>query len=62
MKAIDRKLARLSESKKDLHEQMAAHDQSDYEGLANFGRRAQEIQDEIDELEMRWLELSDVVG
>lgn len=62
MKAIDRKLARLSESKKDLHEQMAAHDQSDYEGLADFGRRAQEIQDEIDELEMRWLELSDVVG
>ncbi|MDN5654711.1 MAG: ATP-binding cassette domain-containing protein, partial [Kocuria sp.] len=62
MKAIDRKLARLSESKKELHEQMAAHDQSDYEGLADFGRRAQEIQDEVDELEMRWLELSDIVG
>ncbi|MCT1366510.1 ABC-F family ATP-binding cassette domain-containing protein [uncultured Kocuria sp.] len=62
IKAIDRKLNRLSESRRALHEEMAAHDQSDYEGLAAFGRQAQDIQDQIDELEMRWLELSEITG
>ncbi|WP_235503748.1 ABC-F family ATP-binding cassette domain-containing protein [Curtobacterium sp. S6] len=61
IKAIDRKLSRLSESKRAVHEEMAAHDQSDYEGLADFGRKVQRIQDEVDELEMRWLELSEIV-
>lgn len=62
IKAIDRKLSRLSETKQAIHEEMAAHDQSDYEGLAEYGRRVQEIQDEVDELEMRWLELSEIAG
>nr|WP_243155680.1 ABC-F family ATP-binding cassette domain-containing protein [Kocuria sp. TGY1127_2] len=62
IKAIDRKLSRLSETKQKLHEEMAAHDQSDYEGLAEFGRKVQEIQNEVDELEMRWLELSEIAG
>ncbi|WP_269929199.1 ABC-F family ATP-binding cassette domain-containing protein [Kocuria massiliensis] len=61
IKAIDRKLTRLSESKRAVHEEMATHDQSDYEGLADFGRKVQRIQDEVDELEMRWLELSEIV-
>jgi ATP-binding cassette subfamily F protein uup len=62
IKAIDRKLAKLASTKEELHEQMAAHDQSDYSGLAEFGKKTQAVQDEIDELEMRWLELSEIAG
>ncbi|MCP3426860.1 ABC-F family ATP-binding cassette domain-containing protein [Rothia sp. AR01] len=62
IKAIDRKLAKLASTREELHEQMAAHDQSDYAGLAEFGKKTRAVQDEIDELELRWLELSEVAG
>jgi len=41
---------------------MSAHDASDYAGLAALGEQQQALQDEIDELEMRWLELSELLG
>ena len=41
---------------------MSAHDPSDYAGLAALGEQQQTLQDEIDELEMRWLELSELLG
>ncbi|MBF0807028.1 ABC transporter ATP-binding protein [Rothia nasimurium] len=59
---IDRKLAKLTDQKSKLDEKMASHDPSDYEGLAALSAEQQGIQDEIDELEMRWIELSEVIA
>ncbi|MFC6353356.1 ABC-F family ATP-binding cassette domain-containing protein [Rothia nasimurium] len=58
---IDRKLAKLADQKAKLDEKMASHEHSDYEGLAALSAEQQGIQDEIDELEMRWMELSEVI-
>lgn len=60
--AIERRLAKLATEQEKLSEQMSAHDPSDYAGLAALGEQQQALQDEIDELEMRWLELSEILG
>lgn len=60
--AIERRLAKLATEQEKLSEQMIAHDASDYAGLAALGEQQQTLQDEIDELEMRWLELSELLG
>ena len=60
--AIERRLAKLSAEQEKLSEQMSAHNASDYAGLAALGEQQQALQDEIDELEMRWLELSELLG
>lgn len=59
---IERRLAKLATEQEKLSEQMSAHDPSDYAGLAALGEQQQTLQDEIDELEMRWLELSELLG
>lgn len=58
---IDRKLAKLADQKNALAEKMAAHDQSDYTGLADLGAQQQSLQDDIEALEMRWMELSEIL-
>ncbi|WP_185173407.1 ABC-F family ATP-binding cassette domain-containing protein [Rothia nasimurium] len=58
---IDRKLAKLADQKAKLEEKMASYDPSDYEGLAALSADQQCIQSEIDELEMRWMQLSELV-
>ena len=60
--AIERRLAKLAAEQEKLSEQMSTHDASDYAGLAALGEQQQALQDEIDELEMRWLELSELLG
>ena len=60
--AIERRLAKLATEQEKLSEQMSAHDPSDYAGLSALGEQQQTLQDEIDELEMRWLELSELLG
>lgn len=60
--AIERRLAKLAAEQEKLSEQMSVHDPSDYAGLAALGEQQQVLQDEIDELEMRWLELSEILG
>ena len=60
--AIERRLAKLATEQEKLSEQMSAHDPSDYAGLSALGEQQQALQDEIDELEMRWLELSELLG
>ena len=57
--AIERKLEKLSAKVDTLHAEMAAHDQSDYTGLGEITARLTAVQDEIEELELRWLELSE---
>lgn len=59
---IDRKLSKLADQKEALAQKMVVHDQADYVGLAKLGAQQQALQDEIEELEMRWMELSDLVS
>ncbi len=60
MNQIDRKLGKLADQKAKLEEKMAAHDPADYEGLAALSAEVQSLQDEVDELELRWMELSEI--
>ncbi|WP_132993237.1 ABC-F family ATP-binding cassette domain-containing protein [Gordonia zhaorongruii] len=60
--AIERKLKKLTSRISRLHEQMAAHDQSDFEGLGELTEQVRAAKAETTELEDRWLELSEVVG
>ncbi|WP_237222337.1 ABC-F family ATP-binding cassette domain-containing protein [Rothia nasimurium] len=58
---IDRRLAKLSDQKAKLDEKMASHDPSDYEGLAALSTEQQGIQNKIDELEIRWIKISEII-
>ncbi len=60
--AIERRMDKLSSQIASHHEQMAAHDQSDFEGLAELTTSMRALENEIAELEERWLELSDQIG
>jgi ABC transport system ATP-binding/permease protein len=60
--AIDRKLARLASRIEAAHEAMARYDQSDYQGLIQKTKELRALQDEVSDLEIRWLELSERVG
>jgi ATP-binding cassette subfamily F protein uup len=60
--AIERRLEKLSRSIEQVHERMASHDQSDYEGLQRHTAELRELEAEVAELEERWLELSELVG
>lgn len=58
---IDRKLTKLAGQKAKLEEVMAAHDPADYEGLAALGSQADELAAQVEELELRWMELSELL-
>jgi ATPase subunit of ABC transporter with duplicated ATPase domains len=60
--AIDRKLVKLAARVDAANEGIARHDQSDYEGLTQKIKELRTLQDEVTELETRWLELSEQVG
>jgi len=60
--ATERRLERLAERIEDLHSRMAAHDHSDYAGLAKLDAEVRAAQAETAELETRWLELSELAG
>ena len=57
--AIERKLSKLTKQISGMHSTMAAHDQSDFTGLADLTARLRALESETAELEDRWLMLSD---
>ena len=57
--SIERKLSKLRETVAAREQELADHDQTDFEGLGEITARMNAAKDEIDELEMRWLELSE---
>ncbi len=59
--AIDRRLARLAEQIEAKHHELAAHDQSDHVGLGALTKELRDREAEVNELESRWLELSEQV-
>ncbi len=57
--SIDRSLAKLSDRIAAKHQELADHDQSDHVGLAALTEQLRALEAEVEELESRWLELSD---
>ena len=58
--ATERRLERLAERVAGLHERMAAHDQSDYEGIGRLNNEVRQAEAETATLEERWFELSEL--
>jgi hypothetical protein len=56
---IERALEKLATDEAKLHEQMAAHDQADYPGLAEMASKQAEYNAKRDQLELEWLETSE---
>ena len=56
---IERALEKLANEEAKLHEQMAAHDQADYEGLGSLAKQQAEYNAKRDQLESEWLETSE---
>ena len=57
--AIERRMQKLEKQTESLHAKLAGHDQSDYQGLQEITAQLQEVERENEELEERWLELSE---
>jgi len=60
--SIERKIAKQQADIAAIHEKMAAHDQNDYVGLGEFAAQISACEGTIADLEMRWLELSELLG
>ncbi|MFC0675477.1 ABC-F family ATP-binding cassette domain-containing protein [Brachybacterium hainanense] len=60
--ALERRIEKLGARTDALHGSMAAHDPGDYAGLQALTEELSAVQDEIDQAEQRWLELSEMVG
>jgi ATPase subunit of ABC transporter with duplicated ATPase domains len=56
---VERALEKLATDEAALHQQIAAHDQGDYEGLAVLLAKQTEFNDKRDQLELEWLETSE---
>ena len=59
--AIERRMKKLDKQTTTLHAALAAHDQSDYVGLQKITDDLRAVEAEIEELEERWLELSELL-
>lgn len=60
--SIERKIAKQQADVVEIHAKMAAHDQNDYVGLGEYAAQISTCEGTIADLEMRWLELSDLLG
>ncbi|MBX0299671.1 ABC-F family ATP-binding cassette domain-containing protein [Cryobacterium sp. 1639] len=56
--SIDRKVAKQQAKIKELHNSLAAHDQSDYTGLGKIQAEVSAAEDAVAGFETRWVELS----
>ncbi|RRD49496.1 ABC transporter ATP-binding protein [Buchananella hordeovulneris] len=60
--ALERRLEKLGRSIAALHQTLAEHDQSDFAGLARYTAQLRDLGEEVDQLEGRWLELTEQLG
>jgi ABC transport system ATP-binding/permease protein len=58
---IERALEKIASDETKLHGEMAQHDQSDYAGLAKFVSKQTELNAKREELELEWLETSELL-
>ena len=56
---IERALEKLAAEETELHTRMAAHDQSDYEGLGELAAKQQGLNEKRENLELEWLETTE---
>ncbi|MGP5008537.1 ABC-F family ATP-binding cassette domain-containing protein [Brachybacterium tyrofermentans] len=61
LSATERRMEKLMGQTKKLHERLAAHDQSDYQGLQSITEELRAIESQVTGLEERWLELSEQI-
>ena len=59
---VERALEKLASDEATLHEQMAAHDQTDYAGLTALAAKQAELNGKREQLELEWLETSEALG
>nr|WP_121369903.1 ABC-F family ATP-binding cassette domain-containing protein [Frondihabitans australicus] len=59
--SLDRRLAKNGADRRALLDSFADHDQNDYEGLAALQQQVAALETTIEELEARWLELSELL-
>lgn len=59
--SIERRMDRIAGEVEGVHEELAAHDQSDFEGLQAFTERLRVLDEENADLEERWLDLSELI-
>jgi ATP-binding cassette subfamily F protein uup len=59
--SVSRRLEKVTSQISAVHDRFAAHDQSDYPGLAGLQAELAKLEDSMAELELRWLELSEVL-
>ncbi|MBH9971683.1 ATP-binding cassette domain-containing protein [Bifidobacterium sp. W8109] len=57
--AIERKLAKLSDQRKELERQMAEHDPGDYQGLNELNSKLKDLTGQSDQLEEEWLTIGE---
>ena len=57
--AIERKLAKLADQRKDLERQMAEHDPGDYQGLNELNSKLKDLTGQSDQLEEEWLTIGE---
>ena len=62
LSALERRLEKLATQIDKAHQQLAEHDQGDYEGLQRLTGSLRELEAEVATVEERWLELSDEVS
>ncbi|MFS2241882.1 ABC-F family ATP-binding cassette domain-containing protein [Microbacterium sp. OR16] len=60
--ALERRMQKLGDQIDRAKHALADHDQSDYTGLGERMQQIQAQQDEVDELELRWFELTEELG
>ncbi|QWT23807.1 ABC-F family ATP-binding cassette domain-containing protein [Subtercola sp. PAMC28395] len=60
--SVNRRLEKYGTQVAQIHERMAAHDQSDYPGLAALSAELDGVQNTLSDLELRWLELSELLA
>ena len=60
--AAGRKLEKLAAQIAEQHNTLAAHDQSDYTGLGVLTAELQGLEKQVSELELRWLELDELLN
>ena len=60
--ATERKLERLAATVAEIHDRLAAHDQSDYAGLMALTDELRAAERHVEETEARWYEISERLG
>ncbi len=59
---VERALEKTSQEETLLHQEMAIHDQNDYEGLAALVERQGKLNEKRENLELEWLETSELLA